>query len=306
MKPKSPPSRGRARHFGPLVTREQPHDVVLTSVQRPARRILMVAIGAAAVLHVGAAAAAVSFAGKHTAERAVHKVEPLLVIDHVIDLNPPTLAEPAAVEPPPPAPPPVEKPPPKLKHKVVDKAPEAPVAQPEAPPPPPEAPEPATPPSEPPPAAQTGQVVAAQNNAPSPAAFAIATGAGAGYVGGTSSGSGTGAKANHTGQVGVGHGNGLSRARAPQLRSRNWPCGWPTEADDLDLEEAVVVVRADIGADGSVANVEVLSDPGYGFGKRAAWCARSKVSFDPALDAAGAPIAGKTPPLRIVFVRDEE
>ncbi|MEY4509962.1 MAG: hypothetical protein RLZZ450_2084 [Pseudomonadota bacterium] len=285
------------------VTHERCHHVVLGAVQKPRRRIALFAAVSALALHLGGVAVAVAVSGPRTDPPKRHS-QPLVVIDHVVDLTPPA---PPVVEPPPP-PPPVEQkaPPPRIKQKAPppDKAPETPVAQPEAPPPPADAPEPVAPPSEPPPAAQAGQVVAADSNAA--ASFHIATGAGSGYAGGTTSASGTGAQANHTGQVGVGDGNGLSHARPPQLHSRNWPCGWPSEAEDLDIDETYVTVRASIAANGEVTDVEVISDPGHGFAKRASMCARSRVSFDPALDAAGNKIAGKTPPLRIKFVRDEE
>jgi len=281
------------------------HHVVLGAVQRPRRRVVLFASVAALVLHVGAVAAALAVSAPRNDHRPARHSPPLVVIDHVIDLTPPA-AEPV-VEPPPPPPPPEPKTPPRIKQKAPppDKAAETPVAQPEAPPPPPDAPEPVAPPSEPPPAAQAGQVVAAADSN-APAAFNIATGAGSGYAGGTTSAGGTGTKANHTGQVGVGDGAGHSHARPPQLHSRNWPCGWPSEAEDLELEEAFVTVRASVSASGEVTDVEVLADPGHGFGKRASLCARSRVSFEPALDAAGSKIAGKTPPLRIRFVRDEE
>ena len=277
----------------------KPCDIVLGAVQKTPRRVLVIAGILAGVLHLGGAAVAVALGS--TAEKPVRKQStPLVVIDHVIDLAPP--AAPSLEEPPPP-PPVEEKAPPRAKQKAPAKPAQAP--QQVAEPAPPQAPEPEKPPSEPPPAAQASQVVAADHSA-APGAFNIATGTGSSYAGGTTSATGTGTKANHTGQVGVGTGNGLSKARPPQLHSRNWPCGWPSEADDTELDEAFVTVRASIRADGVVEDVEVLADPGYGFGKRASLCARSKVKFDAALDAAGQPIAGKTPPLRIRFVRDEE
>lgn len=282
---------------------ERCHHVVLGTVHKPRRRVALFASVAALVLHLGGVAVAVAVTGPRNDPPRRHS-QPLVVIDHVVDLTPPP---PPVVEPPPPPPPPVEEkaPPPRIKQKAPppDKAPEAPVAQPEAPPPPPSAPEPVAPPSEPPPAAQAGQVVAADSNAAS--TFNIATGAGSGYAGGTTSASGTGTKANHTGQVGVGDGHGLSHARPPRLHARNWQCEWPSEADELDIDEIHVMVRANIAASGEVTDVEVLSDPGHGFAKRASLCARSRAKFDPALDAAGNKVAGQTS-LNIKFVRDEE
>ncbi len=251
----------------------------------------------ALTLHVGGGAAVLTLGGEH-APIEKRRSQPLVVFEHVVELEAPP---PPKIEPPP-----QEAPPPRAKAKAVP-PPVAPAPEPvaETPPPQPEAPEPPpeAPPSEPPPAAQAGQVVAAETN--SPASFQVVTGTGNSYAGGTTISQGTGSKANHTGQIGIGEGNGLSRARAAQLRSRNWPCGWPPEAEDLDIEESYATIRAAVRADGSLGDVEVLSDPGHGFGKRAVWCARTRVKFDPALDAAGRAIDGTTPPLRVHFVREE-
>jgi periplasmic protein TonB len=281
------------------------HDVVLGAAQRAPRKLGLYAGIAAAVLHVGGAAVAVALSGTSEPKR-VRPSAPIVVFEHVVDLVPPVVApppEPAAPEPP--APVAVTPPPPRPKAKAVEQAkvptPVAPVPPPEAP-----APPPVEPPSEPPPAAQAAQVVAQEPSAQAaPTSFNIATGAGQAYAGGTTSARGTGTQANHTGQVGVGNGTGLGRARPAQLRTRNPPCGWPPEAEDLDIEEAFVLVQASVLADGSLSNVKVVSDPGYGFGKRAAACARTKMKFEPALDASGAPVPGATPPLRIRFVRED-
>ena len=284
-------------------SQDKPSDIVLGAARRSPRRIAVFAGVAALVLHLGGAAVAVAL-GSSREMPVRRESQPLVVIDHVIDLDPPAVAEPEAA-PPAPVEPPV--PPPRSRQKAPPVAPTPePVAPPQAEQAPPDAPEPEAAPSEPPPLAQAAQVVAAASTAESAPAFAVASGTANAFAGGATAASGTGTKANHTGQAGNGTGAGYSKARPPQLHSRNWPCGWPSEADDLDADEAFVTVRASIRADGSVEDIEVLSDPGHGFGKRAALCARSKVSFDPALDAAGQPSAGKTPPLRIRFVRSEE
>jgi TonB family protein len=275
-------------------------DVVLEAVQRPRPGLLGMAAAGALVVHIGGAAAAFALSS-HTERVAPRKSTPLVVVDHVIDLPP----DPPKVEEPPP-PPEVEPPKPKLKPppKIKEAPKPEPVAEPVAeptPPPPQDAPEPEKPPSEPPPAAQAGQVVAAEG----PGDFKITTGSGPGYAGGTTTATGTGTQANHTGQIGNGTGNGYSKARPPQLRSRNWPCGWPEEAEELDLEHVAVTVRVKVNADGSLADVTVLKDPGYGFGKRAVWCARTKVRFDPALDPNGQPVAGETPAINVHFERDD-
>ena len=267
--------------------RLSPKDIVLGAVRRPGRQGVIFGGVVAAVLHVGAGAMAFTMVN---GERKAPPAKPMVVVHHVVDLHPPPKEE----EPPQPPPPPPEevKAPPKLK-----------VKQPKAPPQPVKAPPPEAPDSEPPPAAQAGQVVAAE--APGPATFDIATGKGDSFAGGTTSSSGTGKEANHTGQAGTGTGTGHNYTRPPTLRSRDWPCGWPPEAEDTDLEEAYVTVRATVNADGSVPDVQVVADPGHGFGRRAVWCAKSKVKFDPALDATGKPISALTPPMRIHFIRED-
>lgn len=283
------------------------HHIVLGAVQHAPRRWALQAAVLAAVLHVGGVALAITLGSPPAEDDTSRSSKPLVVFEHVVDLTPPTpkVEEPP---PPPPPPPPVEptRAPPRVKAKAAP-APE-PVAEPSPPAPPPavpEAPPPEQPPSEPPPAAQTGQVVAAAANAVAAPSFAIATGSSQQYAGGTSASNGTGTRANHTGQVGKGDGNGLGRARPAQLQTRNPPCGWPPEAEDSDLEEAFVTVRATIGTDGRATEVEVLADPGSGFGKRMQWCIRTKMKFTPALDADGRPVAGSTPPFRVRFVREE-
>jgi protein TonB len=284
----------------------QPHhktcDVVLEAVRAPKRRVLCFAGVGALVLHIGGAAVALALAA-HADVAKPHRVKAMVVVDHVVDLTPPPAPK---VEEPPPAPPPEAPPPPpppvKPKIKAAKEAPPAP--PPEAPPVPENAPEPEKPPSEPPPAAQAAQVVAADHGAED--AFKVVTGSGSSFAGGTTTASGTGTQANHTGQIGTGNGNGYSKARAPQVASRNWPCGWPSEAEDLDIEEMYVTVKAVVKANGELGDVKVLQDPGYGFAKRAVWCARTKVRFDPALDANGSPIEGETPPMRVKFERSDD
>jgi periplasmic protein TonB len=264
-----------------------PKDIVLGAIQRPGRRGVVFGSVVAAVMHIGAGAMAFTMGN---AERApARKSRPLVVVNHVVDLEPPKVDEP----PPPPPSPPEVKPPPKVK-----------VKQPKAPPveakqvPQPDAPE-----SEPPPAAQAAQVVAAE--APGPATFDIATGQGNAYAGGTTSSTGTGKEANHTGQVGTANGNGYNYARPAKARTRDWPCGWPPEAEELDQEEAFVTVQVAVSETGAPTDVRVIADPGHGFGRRVVWCANSKIKYDPALDASGKPVAGETVQMRVRFTRED-
>jgi periplasmic protein TonB len=276
--------------------------VVLGAVNAPKRRLLCFAGIGALALHIGGAAVAMALASSADAP-APRKLKTMVVVDHVVDLTPPPA--PKVEEPPPPPPPEVPPPPPpKVKIKAPKEAPPAPPVEAPPAPVPENAPEPEKPPSEPPPAAQAAQVVAAENGAEG--AFKVVTGSGSSFAGGTTTASGTGTSANHTGQIGKGTGNGYSKARPAQLASRNWPCGWPPEAEELDFEEMYVTIKAVVKANGELGDVKVQQDPGYGFAKRAVWCARSKVRFEPALDANGTPIEGELPPMRIKFERSDE
>ncbi|MET0343648.1 MAG: ferric siderophore ABC transporter substrate-binding protein [Polyangiales bacterium] len=273
------------------VEQPSPKDVVLGVAVRPRKRWALIGGVLAGAVHVGMGAAAFALGAPGSAPK---KVKPMVVVNHVVDLAPKVEEPPPPkVEEPPPPPPP---PPPKVKQPKAKPIPQPP----EAKAPPPDVPE-----SEPPPAAEAAQVVAADKAADSQAAFNIATGSGDKFAGGTTSATGTGKEANHTGQVGTGTGTGVNHARPPMLRSRNWPCGWPPEAEDLDVEQAFATIKVSVNPDGSLGDVQVIADPGYGFGRRAVQCARTKVKFDPALDAAGRPIAGTTPPLNVRFTREE-
>jgi protein TonB len=157
--------------------------------------------------------------------------------------------------------------------------------------------------------AEAGQVLATDEPA-SPSldftGFDVATGRGLRYAGGVTANSGTSARA----VTGVGaahegapHGTGVSRARpvgAP--RNGDWGCPWPPEAEGLGLDEQIVVLRAVVRADGSVASVALSSDPGFGFGPVAIACARRQ-QFSPATDEQGRPVLATSPPIRFRFTR---
>jgi protein TonB len=78
-------------------------------------------------------------------------------------------------------------------------------------------------------------------------------------------------------------------------------CGFPPEADALQIDDASVTIEVDVKADGTQEAVRVLSDPGHGFGRLARSCALAK-QFEPALGREGHPIAS-TKPIRIHFTR---
>lgn len=96
-----------------------------------------------------------------------------------------------------------------------------------------------------------------------------------------------------------------SRARPAGLPGRRWDCPWPARAEALDVSSKTVVLRATVGPDGRALDVDVVSDPGHGFGVAARRCAL-RARFQPALDAAGRPVRAATPPIRVRFVREGE
>lgn len=93
----------------------------------------------------------------------------------------------------------------------------------------------------------------------------------------------------------------LARNAAPGGRNV-WACAFPPEANVAQVDRAAVVVQVTVDASGKPVSARVLSDPGYGFGAAAVKCALAKVYF-PALDSAGRPIEGVTPPIRVTYMR---
>jgi protein TonB len=80
----------------------------------------------------------------------------------------------------------------------------------------------------------------------------------------------------------------LSRAATPL--SGSWDhCGFPAEADMEQVNSARVVIAVTITQDGHAQSVNVVQDPGYGFGALAKRCALRE-HFSPALGKDGTPI----------------
>jgi len=79
--------------------------------------------------------------------------------------------------------------------------------------------------------------------------------------------------------------------RASVLGSDEWQCPFPQEANDDQIDHAVVSLRVDVDANGGVRQLAIVEDPGHGFAREALHCARSK-HWSPALDRAGNPSAG--------------
>ncbi|MFO0755361.1 MAG: energy transducer TonB [Byssovorax sp.] len=82
----------------------------------------------------------------------------------------------------------------------------------------------------------------------------------------------------------------------------SWNCAFPPEADAEQIDNAVVNITVTVRPDGSPLSVSVLSDPGYGFGRAARICALGR-RYQPALDRAGQPMTGTTPPIKVRFTR---
>lgn len=81
-----------------------------------------------------------------------------------------------------------------------------------------------------------------------------------------------------------------------------WDCSFPPEADKDKIDQAAVTVVVHVGANGTAEKVDVPNDPGYGFGAAAAKCAIRR-KYTPPNDEQGKPKAGRTPPIRIRFMR---
>jgi protein TonB len=188
----------------------------------------------------------------------------------------------------------------------------APAQAEEVPPPPPAeeaAPEPPEP-SEPPQTAETAApaepapaLVAAPDAAPTEHSIVQSAGGalggrgvgGAGVVGGTGSGK-------SGGKGGVVGGTGTGRAQEVELAGNYWDCEWPSLAQYQDIDRELVVIQVLVAADGRVEKVDLLKDPGFGFGAAARACAR-RARFTPALDENGRPIKALSSPINVRFVR---
>lgn len=146
----------------------------------------------------------------------------------------------------------------------------------------------------PPPAAAQAAAVLTQEAEVADSGEAIVVGSAAVHAGGTTEAGGTSARAvrdpgARAGGVegGTGHDVAADRSRQPMLAGGNqWDCPFPEEADEEGLEDGVVTLRVEVGADGSVLEVQVKDDPGYGFGREAKRCAMRK-RWAAGLDRAG-------------------
>jgi hypothetical protein len=136
------------------------------------------------------------------------------------------------------------------------------------------------------------------------------TGLGDAYAGGVTSGLGRSiASAHGSGQLGGSATGELVPAKpAGPDRSRPawlvtnvvWDCGFPPHVDPKEIPYAAVVVAVTVKLDGRAESVDVVEDPGHGFGELAKQCALAH-EFIPALDRDGRPLRARTRPFTIGF-----
>jgi len=159
------------------------------------------------------------------------------------------------------------------------------------------------------PPAQAGKLTAVTSDPVDFSGAAFVVGGAATFPGGVSAAQGRGTKPgtstdpSATGATGdAGRSRGPSRARPVSLDQAAWSCPWPAEADAEQVNEKTVVLRVRVQADGRAQSVEVLSDPGFGFGAAARACALA-TRFDPARDADGRAVGALSAPIRVHFYR---
>jgi protein TonB len=92
-----------------------------------------------------------------------------------------------------------------------------------------------------------------------------------------------------------------TRAAMPE-GSTEWNCPFPPQADLEQVDKAAVLISVTVASDGTPKSVNVISDPGYGFGQMAKRCALTR-RYRPGLDAEGNAITASTPQLRVTFTR---
>lgn len=180
-------------------------------------------------------------------------------------------------------------------------------------------------PSEPPPpAAQAGKVLTAPTDPNEPVdltADGFVQGDAESYVGGVTAAAGTGTAPTYnphaapSGGVPGGKGSSVtapvaSVGQGPDLSkppgigsAASWSsCEFPPEADQDQVDYAVVTIVVTVRPDGSPLSVRVLNDPGHGFGRAARLCALSK-QFTAGTDRDGNPVMATTPPIQVTFTR---
>jgi protein TonB len=87
-------------------------------------------------------------------------------------------------------------------------------------------------------------------------------------------------------------------------QGREWACEFPPEADEAGINDAYVAIAVEVRPEGKAGSVSVLAEPGYGFGRAAAACARMQ-HYVVARDAQGRAVS-EVVKLRVHFVRDDK
>jgi TonB family protein len=85
---------------------------------------------------------------------------------------------------------------------------------------------------------------------------------------------------------------------SPRVVSSDWECRWP-DAVPARIHGAFVVLELDVSAAGIPTSIEILRDPGYGFGASARSCA-GRMRYRPAVGPDGVARSGRFK-LRIHF-----
>jgi len=256
--------------------------VDLVFAGEPGGRVRRLALGAAVVLcaYVAAILIAGSLArsGSTIVAEMAARVHDAVAAERAVDVTPPPPPPPAATPPPSPT---AKAEPVVREHTHVAASHHAPA-----------------------PPAQAGRIAAATDAPLDFTGSAFVVGSGSTYAGGTTTAKGT-SRTPPTGVVapnGTGDGQVRSRARPVTLDQSAWNCPWPAEADARQVDQETVVIRVAVRADGRADRVDVVGDPGFGFGRQARECAL-ETRFGAALNAAGDPVAALSPPIRVHFFR---
>jgi protein TonB len=93
-------------------------------------------------------------------------------------------------------------------------------------------------------------------------------------------------------------------SRLPTFGSNSmWDCGFPWEADRDRIDHALARIAVTVRPDGTAESVQVVFDPGHGFGRLAKSCAM-KQHFDVGRDHNCRPATLTTEPFAVRFNRD--
>jgi outer membrane biosynthesis protein TonB len=148
-------------------------------------------------------------------------------------------------------------------------------------------------------------VVTQQEDPAAPADFtdSMVVGNATTYAGGTTSATGTTVRKVEVAGKGSDGAGAPAAEPAPSAgspdRSRRarlsgdatWACDFPREADEAQIDHAVVTLRIAVDIQGAVNSATIVTDPGSGFGREARACAMLK-HYEPALNRDGRPVAG--------------